>query len=237
MLFLGLFWRVWGVPPQGSGAPNWQIPGTRIGDSRGLAGPHARLGMPLSGASKRTGGTPRVPWDAWQDHARLGLEEWRDPRALGCLRPHARLGMQGLWGLFRGLSEAGAPHGAMPPTPRRQGAGTFWAVREGNPANFLQKKPHISASKACPRSRPRQKPRKVAKPCVTCLLVLGPTPRGPCEEVSLFCPAALPCPVLWLLPALNRATRQGARGEVFVGWGVNPKPKLRIVGVVGAGLH
>ena len=106
MLFLGLSWRVCGVPPEGSGAPGWQIPG-----------------------------------------------------------------------------------------------GTFWAGPRGRPRQFPQNKTtHFGLQGVS------EEP--TSQPCVTCLLVLGPSglgPRWPCEEVSLFCPAALPCPVLWLLPALNRA--------------------------------
>ena len=73
-------WRGLAGPHARLGMPLWSL-SERTGGT-----PHACLGMPLWSLSERTGGTPRAPWDG-------PLETLKEDHALGCLS--ARLGSGG----------------------------------------------------------------------------------------------------------------------------------------------
>ena len=135
-----------GVPPGGSGAPAWQIPGTRglLGRSEGATSPI----FPKSGQNTHfwqfwgSGGYPQGFWGP-------RLADSRDPGPPGPVRggdpanfpenlpKHTFSAVLGVWGV---------PPGVLGPQAGRfQGTGASWACPRGRPRQFSRKaaKTHI----------------------------------------------------------------------------------------------
>ena len=232
------FWGVWGVPPGGSGAPSWQIPGARglLGRSEGATPPI------FSKSSQNT----RF-WQFWGSegypHMGSGAPAWQNPGPRCLLGQSEGAGSPifpttHIFGNFQGPGtyRAGPRAGFRPNTavlrvwrsgtPSWQIPGTFWA---GLKRRFPPKKglPHRFPKRVYGAHQPRSRFRDPAlsvrggDDTANCL---NPTPQisrfqGPGTFGSRERPRQPALPQMRkvvLCPAFEQPL-QGARGEVFVG--------------------